>query len=187
MGKRSDKRKVKELKEQYIPELLECLKAAGVNFAVGLVDSWLRNLHEAIQKDPHFIYVPVCNEWVGYGICAGAWLGGKKPVLIMENSGLRAAAEPIARLNFHSGGGGGYHGIGTLILTSYRGDLGDTEFWSRPHAITCEPFLKALMIPYLIVRDAKDLRKSVLRAARTAFTFMTPAAVLISGDLVMVD
>ena len=90
-------------------------------------------------------------------------------------------------MNLHSGGGGGYHGISTLIVTSYRGDLGDTEFWSIPHAITCEPFLKALRIPYLIVRDAKDLRKSVIRAARAAFTFMTPAAVLISGDLVMVD
>jgi sulfopyruvate decarboxylase subunit alpha len=105
----------------------------------------------------------------------------------MENSGLRVAAEPIARLNFTGGGGGGYHGIGTLIVTSYRGDIGDTEFWSIPHAITFEPLLNALRIRYLIVRDAKDLRKSVIRAARAAFRFMSPAAVVISGDLTMED
>jgi len=31
------------------------------------------------------------------------------------------------------------------------------------------------------------LRKSVLRAAKAAFRFMNPAAVVISGDLVMED
>jgi sulfopyruvate decarboxylase subunit alpha len=175
------------MKEQYLPEMLNSLKAAGINFAAGLPDSWLKNVIQTVEKDPHFIYVPVCNEGVGYSICAGAWLGGKKPALFMENSGLRVAAEPIARLNFTSGGGGGYHGIGTLIITSYRGDMGDTEFWTIPHAITLEPLLNALRIRYLIVRDAKDLRKSIVRAARAAFTFMSPAAVVISGDLVMED
>ena len=41
----------------------------------------------------------MCNEGVGFSVCAGAWLGGKKPVLIMENSGLRVAAEYIARIS----------------------------------------------------------------------------------------
>ena len=175
------------MREEYLPELLNALKAAGINFAAGLPDSWLRNVNQAVEKDPHFKYVPVCNEWVGYCACVGAWLGGKKPVLIMENSGIRTAAEPIARMSFHSGGGGGNHGMATLILTSYRGDLGDTEFWTIGHAITCEPFLKALRVPYFVVRDAKDLRKSIIRAARTAFAFVTPTAVVISGDLVMAD
>lgn len=173
------------MKEKYLPEMLESLKTAGINFAVGLPDSWLRNVIQAVEKDAHFTYVPVCNEGVGFGICAGAWLGGRKPVLFMENSGLRSAAEAIARLNFHSGGGGGNHGIGTLIVASYRGDIGDTEFWSIPHAITCEPLLKAFRLPYLIARSADDLRKSIVRAARAAFTFMNPAVVLISGDLTM--
>ena len=175
------------MKEQYLPEMLDSLKAAGINFAAGLPDSWLKNVIQSIERDPHFIYVPVCNEGVGFSICAGAWLGGKKPALFMENSGLRTAAEAISRLNMHAGGGGGYHGIGTMIVTSYRGDLGDTEFWAIPHGITCEPLLQALRIRYLIVRDAKDLRKSVLRVARAAFRFMNPAALVVSGDLTMED
>jgi len=173
------------MKERYLDEMVNALKAAGVNFAAGLPDSWLRNVIQYIESDPGFTYVPVCNEGVGFSTCAGAWLGGKKPALLMENSGLRVAAEPIARLNMHGGGGGGYHGIGTLIITSYRGDIGDTEFWSIPHGITLEPLLKALRIRYLIVRDARDLRKAILRCSRAAFTFMNPVAVVISGDLVM--
>jgi sulfopyruvate decarboxylase subunit alpha len=176
-----------DLREKYLPVMLDALKTAGINFAAGLPDSWLRNVIEAVEKDPQFKYVPVCNEGVGFSICAGAWLGGKKPVLFMESSGLRVATEAIARLNFHAGGGGGNHGIGTLIVTSYRGDMGDTEFWSIPHAITLEPLLKTLRIPYFIVRDPKNLKKCVIRAARAAFRFITPTAIVVSGDLVMVD
>ena len=93
------------MKEQYLPEMIDSLKAAGINFASGLPDSWLRYVVQAVEKDPHFTFVPVCNEGVGFGVCAGAWLGGKKPVLMMENSGLRVASETIARLNFGGGGG----------------------------------------------------------------------------------
>lgn len=175
------------MKEEYVPDLLDSLKAAGIDFAVGLPDSWLRNVIEALQLDRHFQYVPVCNEGVGFGICAGAWLGGRKPALFMENSGLRSSAEAIARINLHAGGGGGNHGVATLIVTSYRGDIGDTEFWAMPHGITCEPMLRALGVRYLIVRDARDLRKSILRAARATFTFLNPVAVLVSGDLTMED
>jgi sulfopyruvate decarboxylase subunit alpha len=175
------------MKDEYLHEMVQALKSGGIDFAAGLPDSWLGNLIRVLENDPGFTYVPVCNEGVGFSICAGAWLGGKKPALIMENSGLRVAAEPIARLNMHAGGGGGYHGIGSLIITSYRGDVGDTEFWSIPHGITLEPLLNALRIRYLIVRDAKELKKVVLRCARAAFTFMNPVAVVISGDLVMGD
>jgi sulfopyruvate decarboxylase subunit alpha len=175
------------VKEAFLPTVINALKSAGINFAAGLPDSWLRNVIQAVEKDPYFSYVPVCNEGVGFSLCVGAWLGGKKPVLIIENSGIRVAAESIARLNFGGGGGGGTHGVGTLILTSYRGDIGDTELWSIGHGITCEPILNALRIRYLIVRDSKVLEKSILRAARAAFTFMSPVAVVISGELTMED
>ena len=79
-----------------VHEAITGLKAAGIDFVSGLPDGWQRNLHELIADDPDFRYVPVCNEGVGFSVCAGAWLGGRKPVLIMENSGLRVAAEYIA-------------------------------------------------------------------------------------------
>ena len=175
------------MKDEMIKDFVDSLAKVGIDFVSGLPDSWLRNVIEAVEKDRRFTYVPVCNEAVGFGICVGAWLGGKKPALIIENSGLRVASEAIARLNFHAGGGGGGHGIGTLIVMSYRGDIGDTEFWAMPHAITLEPFLNALRIPYLIVRDPKELEKCITRAARAAFRFMNPAALIISGSLTMED
>jgi sulfopyruvate decarboxylase subunit alpha len=156
------------------------LKEAGIDFVSGLPDGWQRNVHERIDGDPDFTYVPVCNEGVGFSVCAGAWLGGKKTALIMENSGLRVAAEYIARISLGTG-------VPVVLLLSYRGDVGETEHWGIPHGIVAEPLLDALRIPYLIIRDPKDLRKAVKRAKRISEAQLHPAAVLISGDCVWED
>lgn len=156
---------------------LAALKEAGVTFVSGLPDGWQRKLHELIEADPSFTYVPVCNEGVGFSVCAGAWLGGRKTALVMENSGLRVAAEYIARISLGTG-------VPVLLLLSFRGDLGETEHWGIPHGIVAEPLLKALRIPYQIVRHQEDLRPVIKRAFRLSEAQLHPVAVLISGNCI---
>jgi len=156
------------------------LKEAGIDFVSGLPDGWQRDLHELIEAEPGIKYVPVCNEGVGFSVCAGAWLGGRKSALIMENSGLRVAAEYISRISLGCG-------VPVLLLCSYRGDLGDTEHWAIPHGIVAEPLLQALRIPYLVVREKERLRQSIKRAWRLAEAQLQPAAVLVSGDCIWDD
>ena len=161
-------------------EALTGLKEAGIDFVSGLPDGWQRNLHELVEVDPAFTYVPVCNEGVGFSVYAGAWLGSKKPAMIMENSGLRVASEYIARLSLGTG-------IPMVLLLSYRGDVGETEHWGIPHGIVAEPLLDALRIPYLIVREVPRLRQAIKRAYRISEAQLHPAAVLVSGDCVWDD
>lgn len=161
-------------------EALAGIKEAGIDFVAGLPDGWQRNLHELIEADPAIRFVPVCNEGVGFSVCAGAWLGGRKTALIMENSGLRVAAEYIARISLGCG-------IPGVLLLSYRGDLGDTEHWAVPHRIVCEPLLDALRIPYHIVREPAGLRAAIKRAQRLAEAQLHPAAVLVSGGCIWED
>ena len=156
------------------------LRAAGIDFVSGLPDGWQRPLHERVELDPDIRYVPVCNEGVGFSICAGAWLGGRKPALIMENSGIRVASEYIARISLGTG-------VPVTLLCSYRGDVGETEHWGIPHGIVAEPLLEALRIKYLVVRHVEDLAKSIARAKRIAEAQLHPAAVLVSGDCVWED
>lgn len=159
---------------------LEGLKEAGIDFVSGLPDGWQRNLHELIVADPHFKYVPVCNEGVGFSVCAGAWLGGRKTALVMENSGLRVAAEYIARISLGCG-------VPVVLMCSYRGDLGDTEHWAIPHAIVAEPLLDALRVPYVVVRHKTDLKATIKRAYRLSEAQLQPVAILISGDCIWDD
>jgi sulfopyruvate decarboxylase subunit alpha len=168
------------LLEHAAREAMAGLKGAGIDFVSGLPDGWQRNLHELIADDPDFRYVPVCNEGVGFSVCAGAWLGGRKPVLIMENSGLRVAAEYIARISLGAG-------VPVTLMLSYRGDIGETEHWGIPHGIVAEPLLDALRIKYQIVRDPADLRQAIIRAHRLSEAQLHPAAVLVSGSCVWED
>lgn len=166
--------------EHAAEEAILGLEDAGIDFVSGLPDGWQRNLHELVERNDSFQYVPACNEGVAFSMCAGAWLGGKKSALIMENSGIRVASEYIARISLGTG-------VPVTLLCSYRGDVGETEHWGIPHGIVAEPLLQSLRIKYLIVRHVEDLRKSIVRAKRLSEASLHPVAVLISGDCVWND
>jgi sulfopyruvate decarboxylase subunit alpha len=166
--------------EHAAEQALAGVKEAGIDFVAGLPDGWQRNFQELVEQDPAVRFVPVCNEGVGFSLCAGAWLGGRKTALSMENSGLRVASEYIARVSLGCG-------VPVVLLLSYRGDHGDTEHWSIPHRIVCEPLLDALRIPYQIVRDPADLRAAIKRAHRLSEAQLHPTAVLISGSCIWDD
>ncbi len=163
--------------KESVKELISGFKDGGIRLVTGVPDSWLGNVHEAVAEDPDFRYVLVGNEGVGFSICAGAWLGGMKSALVMESSGLRVACEYIARYCLGSN-------IPAILILSNRGDFGDREHWSTSHRIVAEPLLKALRIPYVLIRERDNLRKYVRWAITTADTAQYPAAILIGGDLV---
>lgn len=166
-----------KVKKRSVGLVIEALKECGINFVSGLPDGWLRPVHEGVIKDPAFMYVPVCNEGVGFSICAGAWLGGKKTCLIMENSGLRVAAEYIARIGIALG-------IPVVLLMSYRGDLGDTEHWAVPHGIVVEPLLHALRISYWAVSREDEIKSAIAGAFSLSEASLHPTAVLFRRGVV---
>lgn len=163
--------------DESVQELISGFKDGGIRLVSGVPDSWLGNVHKAISEDPGFKYVLVGNEGVGFSICAGAWLGGMKSALVMESSGLRVACEYIARYSLGSN-------IPVVLVLGHRGDFGDREHWSTSHRIVAEPLLKALRIPYAIIREKDKLKKYVRWAITTADTSQYPTAILVGGDLV---
>ncbi len=74
------------------------LKKAGVDFISLLPDSDFSELQARVASDKHFTYVPVSNEAIGVGVCAGAYLSGKRPALLVPTSGLLVAAWPLTSI-----------------------------------------------------------------------------------------
>lgn len=140
--------------ESVVDEVVAGLKEADVRLAAFLPDSWLASLEQRLVEDPFFRTVPVTNEGEGVSVCAGAWLGGVRSVMLMENSGLRMASEELARLGLTQG-------IPVFMLMSYRGDHGDKPQWAQSHAWTTEPLLQALRADYRIVRREDEVRAAV--------------------------
>ncbi|MFM1652438.1 phosphonopyruvate decarboxylase [Brevibacillus sp. B_LB10_24] len=74
------------------------LQKWGFAFFSGVPCSLLKNLiNYAINECE---YVAAANEGDAVAIAAGAYLGGKKPVVLMQNSGLTNAVSPLVSLNY---------------------------------------------------------------------------------------
>ena len=68
--------------------IFDGLKDAGIDFIVSVPCVNLSKILNMIDEDDDIIHIPVTREEEGIGICAGAYLGGKKPAILMQNSGL---------------------------------------------------------------------------------------------------
>ncbi len=162
------------MKESSARLLVEEMKTAGINFVVCMPDSGLREVYSLTSNDSSFQCVTVPNEAEGVSIAAGAWLGTKKPVMLMENSGLRVASEALAQLGIA-------RGIPVLLIMSYRGSLGDRFWWSVNIGTVMEPMLNSLRIPYRIVDKEEDIPGSIQQALRTLEASLNHVAVIMSG------
>jgi sulfopyruvate decarboxylase subunit alpha len=154
--------------------VVQGLKEAGIDFVSYLPESWLHDVYDAVLADDYFEVVLGTNEGECASICAGAWLGGRRPVAIFENSGLRVAAESLVRLSIG-------HGIPVLMIMPFRGDFGDKDWWAQPHTTTMLPVLEALNIPYKIVERIEDITPTIVGARETLHSSKNSVAVILSS------
>ena len=96
----------------------QALIKSGVNFVACLPDSAFQELYLPLSADPKITYVQVASENDGVGVCMGAWLGGMKPALLVENTGFTLGTYTRLR-------GPMAIGVSLLLLISHRGELGD--------------------------------------------------------------
>ena len=154
-----------------VNDLIESLHEAGINFVAALPSSSLAKLQEQLSKDDRFTMVFVASEGEGAAICGGAWLAGKKPVLIMEDTGITFVSYTILR--FHAP-----LGIPMLMVLDYRGDHGDGNWWAVPFGWALQPILNALRVPFAIAQSPTDFRTIVPKLWKTSLHSKYPAAVI---------
>ena len=93
------------------------LKKHGFNIAAGVPCSILKEVIDYLSKDPDIPYIPATREDEALGIATGAYLAGKKPVVLMQNSGLGNSIGALASLVL-------LYEIPMLLLISWRGYQG---------------------------------------------------------------
>lgn len=165
------------MKPSAVTAVIQGLKRAGVSIVCYLPDSLFKELYPALDADPDIRTIPVTNEGEGASICGGVFLSGKRAALIMENSGLRASVEPLARLGLGAG-------IPVVMIMSYRGELGENNWWAIPHGITMEPVLEALRIPYRVVREEEAIEQAIVDAYDWSYASYYHSAIALGGSVV---
>lgn len=89
--------------KRYAVIVHEALKESGINFVAYLPDDQIHDAQKLITEDKDFTTVGVTNESEAVAACAGAWLGGAKPALLIADSGFLVATWPLASLSVSYG------------------------------------------------------------------------------------
>jgi sulfopyruvate decarboxylase subunit alpha len=129
--------------------IVEALGRAGITLVASLPDKWLSDLLDAVTATPALTHVRVTREDDGMGLCAGAYLGGRKAALVCQNAGLLLSANVLAGFGHH-------HQIPFLVLAAYRGSYDDAYYYQMYKGRVTEPVLQALGIPHHLVAGPAD-------------------------------
>lgn len=146
------------------------LRDTGFDFFTGVPDSTFKHMLREIEARPEFNYVPAVSENVAIGLAVGAYLGGRRPVVLMQNSGLALALNPLASL-------AALYRVPLLLIVGWRGHDGkDSPEHSLIGANTLQ-LLETLDLP-LYVPDADSLERDLRQAARTMQERRAPCALV---------
>ena len=159
-------------------KIVAALKRAGVDLVATLPDLKIVEVIRAIDEDPALKHVPLCREEEGVGICAGAYLTGKRPALLMQNAGLLNSCNALTTtcLQFQ---------IPILLLIYYAGDFGDRGF-ATVGSVT-EPVLDALGLRTYVLRHPEEVEGTIRGAQVLAEDSRRPVAVLLTRSVVGAD
>ena len=133
------------------------IKDAGINFIVSVPCANLKKLLKLIEEDEDIQHVPVTREEEGFGICAGAYMGGLKPAILMQNSGLGNSVNVIASLMK-------LYNFPILMIISHRGSLGEKVYGQFPMSKATTKILDSLDLKYEQVKDPNETREIVKKA-----------------------
>ena len=95
--------------------LINQLSKYGYNFFTGVPCSHLTSIINGVINSKKIRYVGATSEGEAVGIASGAWLAGKKSVVMIQNSGLGNTINPLTSLNYP-------FKIPILLITTWRGD-----------------------------------------------------------------
>jgi len=159
--------------EHFVDRLL----AAGFDFFAGVPCSLVKAL--LVELERRHLYLGETREDAALGVAAGAYLGGRTPVVIMQNSGLGVSLNALASLHL-------LYRIPCLILVTWRGYRGKDGAKDAPEHLVMGDVLPRLLdlfaIPYR-APGADDIEADVDWAATRTRESRSPVALIVLPGL----
>ncbi len=155
----------------------ELLERNGFDFFTGVPCSLIEDLI-AVLEDHHarLPYIAAVREDVAVGLAVGAWFGGKRPAILMQNSGLGTSLNALASLAL-------MYGIPSLLVVTWRGYGGQD---APEHILmgAISPGLLALLgVPYRVV-GGDSLETDLAWAASEMAARMQPVALIVPPGVI---
>ena len=153
--------------------VLDQLHKNGVTHVVWLPDSETNFMFKELNADPTLEIVPICREGESIAIAAGLFVGGKCPVVMIQNTGLFESGDSVRGLALDID-------LPLVMMIGYRG-------WTR-HGVMrdsaarfTEPILRAWNISYYLIESDSDAG-NISTAFEKARQIKHPVACLIGSE-----
>jgi sulfopyruvate decarboxylase subunit alpha len=172
------------------PSIVALLEREAVTDVVGVPDNSSAALYTLLGNHGKMAVRPVTREGEAFALASGLWMGGRHPVLLIQNTGLLESGDALRGTAMRLR-------VPLVCLVTYRGhakmmklfgqvpEAVDAVMLSRSEVdsvgLVTEPTLRAWGLPYDLVHGDQDLPR-VEAAFRRAQREEAPVAVLITGD-----
>ena len=153
-------------------KIVDDLVANRVEFVTTVPCKQLAGVIDEIDKCDKIYHIPANKEDEGMGLCAGAFMGGKRPAIIMQNTAIGVTINTLVTLTQ-------FYRMPLPMLISYRGELGEPVACQVEMAVHTKALLNQLNIPTYHFHMEEDVNEldAILK-----YTFMCNKPVAILTD-----
>ena len=147
------------------------LRALGYDFFTGVPCSLISGLIAVLDSDPAYSYFAETREDAAIGLACGAYLAGKQPAVLMQNSGLGVCINALTSLTL-------LYKTPALLLITWRGYEGKD---APEHIImgeVCGRLLETIGVPHR-APDPDSLLEDLRWATEYQRAEKLPAALLL--------
>lgn len=153
--------------------VIDVLKKNKIEIVPFVPDKVLAPLIRRMQADTAFTMLAVAREEEGLGIVSGAWMAGKRGIVLMQTSGFATLPNVLASLAV-------CYQLPVLMLVSERGTMGDHQLGQALVCRTLRPILDTLGIEHHSVTRLEDTAFIVDQTIRQAIATQAPACLILS-------
>lgn len=155
--------------------IVDELKKQDITHVIGVPDNGSARIYELLRAEPEIEVITVTREGEAFAIASGLYVGGKRPVIILQNTGLLESGDAIRGTVVNMR-------VPVVVFIGYRGfhNRDANGQWVDSVATFLEPTLKAWRLPYEMLETDADI-ECIHRAFEKAAATSLPASVLLIG------
>ncbi len=132
-------------------KIIDSFVANKVSFVTTVPCKQLAGVIKKLETCQDILHIPCNKEDEGIGLCAGAFMGGKRPAIVMQNTAIGLTVNALATLTQ-------FYRMPLPMLISYRGEIGEAVACQVEMAIHTKALLAQLRIPTYHFHHQDDMR-----------------------------
>lgn len=156
-------------------KLYKAIKDSGINLILSIPCAMIKRLLEIIDNENEIQHVSVTREEEGVGIAAGAYLGGRIPALLMQNSGLGNSINAIKSLLE-------IYEIPIIFIMTHRGAEGEKIIAQMPMGQVIIKLLNCINLNYVII-DSEEKIGTIVKIVKNSQSSAKSIAIILKRTL----